>query len=156
PRPDVDSPSLLPLAPSNGRPHDSEPGRPRGVAPQPRAEESFPTLELIRRLVAQRLELPVVAVSDRHRLLGDLHLNSIAVGQLVSDACRHLGRSMPLAPTQFADATVSEVALALDGLEVTPDSTLLDAETTAPAGIESWVRTFAVALVDRPRGRARL
>src|SRR5262249_54530792 len=36
------------------------------------------SLELVRHLVAARAELPLAAVKDTDRLLGDLHLNSIA------------------------------------------------------------------------------
>ena len=45
-------------------------------------------IELIRRLVAGRAELPAAAVRDESRMLSDLHLNSITVGQLVSEAAQ--------------------------------------------------------------------
>src|SRR5207247_6262198 len=46
------------------------------------SEISLPPLDLLRQLIAQRAELPVSAVRPENRMLGDLHLNSITVGQL--------------------------------------------------------------------------
>src|SRR6185295_941424 len=46
-------------------------------------------LDLLRHLVAGRTELPPTAIRDEDRLLGDLHLNSITVSQLVIEAANH-------------------------------------------------------------------
>jgi enediyne polyketide synthase len=54
--------------------------------PQRAGSETGAPIELIRRLVAERAELPASAVRDESRMLSDLHLNSITVGQLVSEA----------------------------------------------------------------------
>jgi enediyne polyketide synthase len=106
-------------------------------------------LDVVRALVANRLEIAVEAVEPGQRLLGDLHLNSIAVGQLVAEAARALGLSPPAAPTNFAMATVNEVAkaLALGALLPTEDRGSL------PAGVDSWVRVFVPELVERPLDR---
>ncbi len=55
------------------------------------------TIEILRRRAAERAELPVELVSDDSRLLDDLHLSSITVGQLVSQAAmaRGIGRHDP-------------------------------------------------------------
>ncbi|HEV2843959.1 MAG TPA: beta-ketoacyl synthase N-terminal-like domain-containing protein, partial [Thermoanaerobaculia bacterium] len=68
--------------------------------------------DVVRQLVAERAELPMEAVRDDSRLLSDLHLNSISVGQLVVEAARRLGLRPPAAPTDFARATVAEMAQA--------------------------------------------
>src|SRR6185295_7082227 len=70
-------------------------------------------IELIRKLVSDRAELPVSAVQDDSRMLRDLHLNSITVGQLVSEAARRLGLQRILGVTEFANASVAEIAQAL-------------------------------------------
>ena len=54
-------------------------------------------LELVRREVAARVELPPGSVEDGSRLLSDLHLNSIAVGQIVVELARRLGAPAPVA-----------------------------------------------------------
>jgi enediyne polyketide synthase len=124
-------------------------------------------LDLVRGLVAARAELPVSAVRHDSRLLGDLHLNSIAVGQLVSEAGRRLGLPPSASPTDYAHSTVGEVAQALaarvsleggrsanagaEGAASAIGSTSEPTAAAAPvAGVDTWVRPFTVALVERP------
>jgi enediyne polyketide synthase len=107
---------------------------------------------LLRQLVARRAELPEDAVRDEHRLLSDLHLNSIAVGQLVVEACRQLGLAPPSSPTDYATATVGQVAEALaERARLAPAAQAAGAgEPASPAGVDTWVRPFVVAWVERP------
>jgi len=106
-------------------------------------------LEVVRRLVAERLELPIATIENESRLLDDLHLNSISVAQLVAEAARHLNLSPPSAPTNYANATISEIAKALEAtaraVSADDDS---DAETN-PTGVDEWVREFSVEFVER-------
>lgn len=104
-------------------------------------------LELVRRLVAERAELPASAVRDEHTLLGDLHLNSITVGQLVVEAARGLGLQPPVAPTEYAHATVAEVAAALEDLNASGAPAPVEQN---PSGVDSWIRGFTVELVEQP------
>ena len=106
-------------------------------------------LELVRQLVAERAELPISAVEDYHRLLGDLHLNSITVSQVVVEAARSLNLAPPVAPTDYANATVAEVAQALEELLRIGGSRADNIEERLPLGLDSWVRTFTVELVER-------
>ena len=107
-------------------------------------------LDLVCALVAERAELPPESVAPGHRLLSDLHLSSLAVGQLVNDAARRLGLTPSVAATEYADATVGEVAEALqERLSVEPE---LDSDTDPgpPAGVDAWVRSFEVEWVRAP------
>lgn len=118
-----------------------------GITDSPSDLVTDPPLVLVRRLVANRTELPFSAIKDDHRLLGDLHLNSISVGQLVAEATRCFGISSSVAPTDYSNATVADVARALDERIHTGDSYL---ETNRqPSGVDSWIRTFTVELVER-------
>jgi enediyne polyketide synthase len=110
--------------------------------------------EVLRQLVAQRAELPPEAVSDDSRLLSDLHLNSISVGQLVVETARRLGLRPPSSPTDYSRATVAEVA---EALSQQPPLAVEAAQENpaAPAGVDSWVRPFTVELVERPLARFR-
>ncbi|HEY7216128.1 MAG TPA: SDR family NAD(P)-dependent oxidoreductase, partial [Thermoanaerobaculia bacterium] len=101
---------------------------------------------LLRQLVAERAELPPEAIAEDSRLLSDLHLNSISVGQLVVEASRRLGLRPPASPTDYARATVGEIAEALE--EQTALGEAAEA-AGAPAGVDSWVRPFTVELVPR-------
>src|SRR5262249_36944107 len=87
---------------------------------------------------------------DDDRLLGQLHLNSITVGQLVAEASRRVGLPPPVAPTDYAAATVAEVACALEELSRTRGTAPAAAGERFPPGVGSWVRGFTVELVERP------
>jgi enediyne polyketide synthase len=98
---------------------------------------------VVQALVAQRTELPPAAVQTSARLLGDLHLNSIVVAEIVAAAARELGMAPSPRPLDFADATVGELAQALERLNQTAPRFAPEHEA-APAGIGSWVRAFLV------------
>jgi enediyne polyketide synthase len=165
-------PSASPRAPT--RTASSGSAAPAAAAAPPAPEP----LELVRGLVAARAELPASAVHDDSRLLGDLHLNSITVGQLVAEAARLLGLAPPASPTDYAHSTLAEVAQALAeridlerastaGAGAVPTSSAgraggLGGEASrgggepaagAVPGVDTWVRPFTVALVERPLQR---
>ena len=104
-------------------------------------------LEVIMQLVAARAELPAEAVKPDSRMLNDLHLNSITVGQLVGEAARRLGVPSPLSPTNYADATPAEIAEALT--VQAQHSTLAHETDDSPPGVAKWVRPFTVELLEK-------
>ncbi|HBB89893.1 MAG TPA: beta keto-acyl synthase [Blastocatellia bacterium] len=110
-------------------------------------------LELVIQLVSERAELPASAVEAESRLLSDLHLNSISVGQLVAEAARQLHLPRPISPTDFADARVSEVAQAFEEQLALGAQSQGKPVDTLPAGIDSWVRAFRIELVERALSR---
>ncbi len=112
--------------------------------------DSQSPLELVRQLVAQRAELPPEAVNQNSRLLNDLHLNSITVSQLVTEAARCLKLAPPTSPTDYADATVADIAQALAELSHLGETNLSSEETQLPAGVDAWIRSFTVELVESP------
>ncbi|HEX5889710.1 MAG TPA: acyltransferase domain-containing protein, partial [Pyrinomonadaceae bacterium] len=85
-------------------------------------------LEVFRRLVAERLELSPEDVNDQDRLLGDLHLNSLAVTQLITELSKRLGMPAPAAPTDYSTFTIAAVGQAIEELsssDVAPADTSL-------------------------------
>lgn len=123
------------------------------AATVPAADGTLASIDILRRLMAQRAELPIEAVRADSRPLDDLHFSSITVGQIVNQATRELGVSAPVATASFATATVADLAQMLDDLA----STELpgDAERGLPEGVAPWVRAFSIELVDQPaRSRA--
>ena len=117
---------------------------PRGTAPK------CNTAEVIRRLVAERAELPCEAVQGHHKLLGDLHLNSITVSQLVVAAARELGLTPPVAPTRYSNVTVAEMAATLE--EQSQNGVLaVGSATRFPPGVDGWVRPYVVEWVECDR-----
>ncbi len=99
-------------------------------------------LEVIRAVIGRRTELPPEAIDPGSRLLSDLHLNSIGVGELVIEAARQLGLGPPASPTEYADASVHEVAAALAELRAAGGAE--SEEDALPPGLGAWVRSFAV------------
>jgi enediyne polyketide synthase len=107
-------------------------------------------LEVVRHLIAERAELPPAAVRDDSRLLSDLHLSSISVGQLVTEAARRLGLRPTASPTDYAQATLAEIAQALEEqMRLAPAGGAEEEAETVPAGVDAWVRPFTVAWVER-------
>ncbi|MEU5921289.1 type I polyketide synthase [Streptomyces sp. NPDC047141] len=107
-------------------------------------------LDVLRTLVAERAELPAELVDPDSRLLDDLHMSSITVGQIVNQAASRLGIAAAQVPTNFATATLAELAEALDILVSTGG--VEEAAAPVVAGAAPWARPFAVDLdeVARP------
>lgn len=142
-------------APTNNVSGDAsreEPGEMDATEVQVESNTHTP-LEVVRRLVAERLELPVATIEDESRLLDDLHLNSISVAQLVTEAARSLGLPPPPAPTHFANATLSEIASAMEAAARAGGANGDADPETHPAGVDEWVREFSVEFVERPLPR---
>lgn len=120
-----------------------------GAPPETGADAS--PFELVQRLVAERAELPAEFVSPDHRLLNDLHLNSISVGQIVADAARIMGLPNPVSPTAFANATVAELGDALE--DWARQAARGDVKTSLPrtaAGVEAWIQPMATRWIEQP------
>ena len=100
-------------------------------------------ISAVRALIAQRTELPESAIGEGARLLRDLHLNSIIVAEIVAAAARKVGAMPPARPLQFADATVGELARALEQLRA-KSSEVLPEHEAAPAGVANWCRAFSM------------
>jgi enediyne polyketide synthase len=125
---------------------------PRSLLPAPcSALPAIDTpLDVVRRMAAQRAELPMETVGKNLRLLGDLHLSSIAVAQLVTESARALGLEPPIWPTEAANATIAEVAEALEQLAGNA-ATAPSVRTESLDGIAAWTRPFTVELAECPR-----
>jgi enediyne polyketide synthase len=104
------------------------------------------SLELVRRLAAERAELPIESVGPDSGLLDELHLSSITVGQVVADAVRAKGLPPAAAPLNLATATVRQIADVLDQLGAAGP-----AAPTVIDGVAPWVRPFSVEHVPLPR-----
>lgn len=104
-------------------------------------------IELLRQLIADSTELPLNTITDESRLLGHLHLNSIAVTQIIVEAARHLNLPVPVAPLDFSNVTLAQAAQTLE------EAARLDSRDyreTKPLGVDSWVRVFTVKMIESP------
>ena len=99
-------------------------------------------ISVIRNLVALQTELPLDTIADSARLFGDLHLNSIVVGEIAANAAHALHVTPPAQVLAFADATVGELAKTLEQLkrsEAAPSR-----HDAVPAGIDDWCHAFVI------------
>lgn len=117
------------------------------------AEKSSP-LEILKQVTASRTELPVTALADENRMLSDLHLNSISVAELISKTARLLKIPAPQNLTDFANASLLEIAQVLEKQKAAGRSAKTEQENF-PKGIRPWVRCFAVKWVECPVPKPR-
>ncbi|MEV7039113.1 SDR family NAD(P)-dependent oxidoreductase [Amycolatopsis sp. NPDC051061] len=131
-------------------------------AERPRQEAAEPiggggsTLDLLRKLAAERVELPLETLTADSHPLDDLHLSSITVGQLVNEATRALGRPPLEGMPNFATACLGDLAEMIDELAETEQAKDGTSGAGEVPGVEPWVRSFAVDYVERPRPGADL
>ncbi|WP_410623574.1 SDR family NAD(P)-dependent oxidoreductase [Amycolatopsis sp. cmx-8-4] len=107
------------------------------------ADTESTTLDLLRKLAAERVELPLETVTADTHPLDDLHLSSITVGQLVNDVTRALGRPALEGMPNFATVCLGDLAEMIDELAQTAKPADAAGKGEAP-GIGPWVRPFAV------------
>jgi len=122
------------------------------IEPVDTIEEEEPqsenTIELLRSLIAKRAELPTNAVHNNSRLLADLHLNSISVGQIVAEVGRKKGLNAAADPTAYANASLEEIATAIEDRIASGEVKI--EKTTLTMGVDAWVRPFIVEQVATP------
>ncbi|MGW3075587.1 type I polyketide synthase [Kitasatospora sp. NPDC001132] len=107
------------------------------------------TLELLRRLAAERVELPLDSVTAQTHPMDDLHLSSITIGQIVNDVTRALGRPVLAATPNYATVNLGGIAELIDQLADTAQD---GGESAAEvAGVAPWVRPFAVEHLEAAR-----
>lgn len=95
--------------------------------------------ETLRALIAARTELPLAEIRDELRLLGDLHLSSITVSQIMVEATAMLGCAAPVSPTDYATATIGDAAAALEELRAQGGAPV---DAGLPAGLDTWVHSL--------------
>ncbi|CAL9445772.1 hypothetical protein SUDANB95_02327 [Actinosynnema sp. ALI-1.44] len=113
------------------------------------------TLDLLRELAAERVELPLETVTAATHPLDDLHLSSITVGQLVNDVTGRLGLPTLEATTSFATVTLGELAELIDELAESAQDGATGG-TDEVAGVGQWVRPFSVDYVPARAPRVRV
>ncbi|WP_018657665.1 SDR family NAD(P)-dependent oxidoreductase [Actinomadura flavalba] len=105
------------------------------------------TLELLRRMVSQRVELPPELIGDDTGLLDELHLSSITVGEIVNRTTQKLGLPVAQTPMNFATATLRQLAEALDAAAAAGGDA---GATEVVVGAAAWARAFRVDLDEEP------
>ncbi|MGI2903112.1 SDR family NAD(P)-dependent oxidoreductase [Tolypothrix sp. VBCCA 56010] len=108
-------------------------------------------VELLSELVAKRTGYPLDTVSPDSRLLDDLNLDSIKAADLVATAAKQVGVEGKLDSSQFANATIADIATAInEAQEVYSESSI--STPTSGSKIDStsnWVRNFSIEYVPK-------
>ena len=105
------------------------------------ADASVSTIERLRRVISEHTGLPTWAFEDNSRMLSELHLNSITVGEIVAKMTAASGLSIPVDMTAYANSSVAEIAIALDDLQKA-DVKGQTNQPKVPAGVDTWIRYF--------------
>ncbi len=108
------------------------------------------SLDVLRRLAAERAELPLEAVRPESHPLDELHLSSITVGQIVNQAARELNVAAPTLTSSYATATIAEIAQILD--EAGSSGAATAGAKQIAEGVAPWIRAFGIDLVPTPVG----
>jgi enediyne polyketide synthase len=87
---------------------------PRRGPARPRRARADATLDMLRRLTAARVAMPLAAVTAQTDPLDDLLLSPAAIRQIVDDATSALGRPALAATTNLATVTLGELAGMVD------------------------------------------
>ncbi|WP_085584746.1 type I polyketide synthase [Thalassospira mesophila] len=95
----------------------------------------------LRTIIAERTGLPSWSLEESSRMLSDLHLNSITVGEIVTRLSSAIGVPLLVDPTEFADGKIGDIAAAITEM-ANSENNGRTAHQGAPAGIENWVRYF--------------
>ncbi|WP_433241394.1 SDR family NAD(P)-dependent oxidoreductase [Streptosporangium sp. CA-135522] len=117
--------------------------------PQTEGQPAESSVDLLRRLAAERAELPLEMVGADSHPLDELHLSSVTVMHIIDQATQRLGVPAAQAPTNLATASLRELADALDQLAQNAQAAD-SAPTRLVAGAAPWARPFAVDLDEVP------
>src|SRR5215510_845210 len=101
--------------------------------------------EVLRKLIAQRTELPLATIKPESRFLDDLHLNSITVSQIIQQAAVSLKLSVSAPAMEYANVSIAEAAKALETIRRMPARAI----ERFPRGVDSWIRVLEVQFIQQ-------
>ncbi|WP_196812246.1 type I polyketide synthase [Nocardia sp. CNY236] len=107
------------------------------------AGDDVDVLDLLIRMTAERAELPLEAVGTESRMLDDLHLSSITVGQVVARVASAVGVH-DFGSLNLATSTIGELAAGLESLRGnTGTSRDSDPLGAVNAFVGTWIEEFS-------------
>ncbi|MFV3073455.1 SDR family NAD(P)-dependent oxidoreductase [Niveispirillum fermenti] len=128
------------MAPSG--PDDDAPDGTAAPAPALDGPSSGGTLDRLRQIVSTSAGLPVWTIQGTSRLLSDLHLNSIKVGEILAHFTASLGLPATADPTRFVNSSLDEIVAFVETLSARDGNPGAEDGDTVPAGLDDWVRFF--------------
>ena len=89
-------------------------------------------------------------VNSNAKMLDDLHLNSITVGQLLAQVSKQFNIPVPATPSEYSNASIEDIAMYFENANENSggESTKQSSEIL---GLHDWVKVFSVELKeDKP------
>lgn len=123
-------------------PDDDAQDSPADTAPALEGSPSAGTLDRLRQIVSTSAGLPVWTIQGTSRLLSDLHLNSIKVGEILAHFTASLGLPATADPTRFVNSSLDEIVAFVETLSAQDGNAGDQDGGTVPAGLDDWVRFF--------------
>jgi len=111
-----------------------------------KADASIP--QMILEAIEQLTGFPPESMSMEMRLIDDLNLDSIKAAELIASVAKRLGIAGEMDPSQFANATLQEVADNLAELARPEETSGAGARKAAAKALPTWVRNFVVDYVE--------
>jgi len=108
------------------------------------------TFELVQKIIAAHTEMPLDLLVLESRMLSDLHLNSLSVGEIFAEACRALEITQAGSLLKYVDASLSEIVQRLEDLQRQGNSLDERDQASNPSGLASWIRCFSVTEQEHP------
>lgn len=108
------------------------------------------TIDLLRQTISEHTGLPKWTIDDNSRMLSELHLNSITVGEIVAKMTAAQKIPIPADITVFANSSIREIADALDALKTYGEGQS-DKPPKVPAGVDTWIRYFGIKNIPSVR-----
>lgn len=151
-----------PVGMGNGSVTQQSPASDSHPSPSPEVAPPLAVKEMLTDLIAEKTGFPVASIKPDFRLLDDLNLDSIKSAELVAQLAKQIGVEGQVDPAYFANATLAEVAEALEQLASSSKlghSEQADAIASEPSGNQppkmmmpmdespAWVRNFVVDYV---------
>ncbi|MEO6671880.1 MAG: type I polyketide synthase, partial [Ginsengibacter sp.] len=101
---------------------------------------------LFRAALAKQLDLPAELVFPHTRMLDDLHLNSLFIGQLLVDFAKKHTVNLTDTPSEYANASVDEIVQMFIMLRKDPsnEGQKIKEEENNIEGVDSWVFPFEI------------
>lgn len=121
---------------------------------QPLQARPMTPYESLLQRVAARTGFAAASLQPGLRMVDDLNLDSIKVGELVAQTAGEFGVPGKIDPVQLANATLAEVAQRIEAAAVQNDANVAVKPVQQPAqpasAAPSWVRDFSLEWVPEP------
>ena len=105
-------------------------------------------LDAVRQVVAERLKFPAETIDYDSKMLDDLHMNSIVVGNIIAEVSKQFGYVLISPPTEYANASIREIADAFQVLDIKKHTNPI--QNNIPQSKHQWVENFDLIWEARP------